>query len=49
MVSHKFLVFNYGCSNHPNIDIKVDIVQSVEQLYVAQYVPCSSQGIHPGI
>ena len=23
----------------------VDIVQSVEQLYVAQYVPCSSQGI----
>ena len=27
----------------------VGIVQSVEQLYVAQYVPCSSQGIHPGI
>ena len=23
----------------------VDIVQSVEQLYVAQYVPCSIQGI----
>ena len=22
MVSHKFLVFTYGCSNHPYIDIK---------------------------
>ena len=28
---------------------KVNIVQSVERLYVAQYVPCSSQGIHPSI
>jgi len=25
----------------------VNIVQSVEHLYVAQSVPCSSQGIHP--
>jgi hypothetical protein len=25
----------------------VGIVQSVERLYVAQYVPCSNQGIHP--
>jgi hypothetical protein len=44
MVSHKFLVFTYGCSNHPYIELKtreltitkVDIVQLVEQLYVAQ-------------
>jgi hypothetical protein len=35
MVSHKFLVFTYGCSNHPYIE-KVDIVQLAEQLYVAQ-------------
>lgn len=25
----------------------VGIVQSVERLYVAQSVPCSTQGIHP--
>ena len=25
--------------------LKVDIVQLVEQLYVAQLVPCSNQGI----
>ena len=24
----------------------MDIVQLVEQLYVAQYAPCSNQGIH---
>ena len=37
MVSHKFLVFTYGCSNHPYIEkFKVDVVQLVEQLYVAQ-------------
>ena len=23
------------------------IVQSVEHLYVAQYIPCSNRGIHP--
>ena len=26
---------------------KVDIVQLVDRLFVAQYVPCSNQGIHP--
>jgi hypothetical protein len=27
--------------------IKVDVVQSVEQLSVVQWVPCSNQGIFP--
>ena len=51
MVSHKFLVFTYGCSNHPYIEQTIQggyssigrttVCGTVSSLFDSGYPPCS--------